>query len=40
MPTKDEFERLLRWGSEYAKKKGIKRKDVMKAIEEVRSKGG
>ena len=40
MPSKDEFEHLLRWGSKYAKKKGIKRKDVMKAIEEVRSKGG
>ena len=37
MPSKDEFEQILRWGHEYAKKKGIKRKDIMKAIEDVRS---
>ncbi len=38
-PSKDEFESLLRWGHEYAKKKGIKREDVTKAIEEIRLKG-
>ena len=37
MPSKDEFESLLQWGQKYAKKKGIKRKDVMKAVEDVRS---
>ena len=37
MPSKDEFEQILRWGHEYAKKKRIKRKDIMKAIEDVRS---
>ena len=37
MPSKDELEQILRWGHEYAKKKGIKRKDIMKTIEDVRS---
>ena len=37
MPSKDEFESLLQWGQKYAKKKGIKRKDVMKAVEDIRS---
>lgn len=37
MPSKDEFESLLQWGQKYAKRKGIKRKDVMKAVEDIRS---
>ena len=37
MPSKDEFESILHWGQKYAKKKGIKRKDVMKAVEDIRS---
>ena len=37
MPSRDEFESLLQWGQKYAKKKGIKRKDVMKAVEDIRS---
>ena len=39
-PSKGAFERLLRWGHEYAKKKGIKKEDVTNAIEEVRSQSG
>ena len=38
MPSRDEFESLLQWGQKYAKKKGIKRKDVMKTVENARSK--
>jgi antitoxin PrlF len=33
LPTGDELEAILRWGADYARKKGIKRKDVLKAIE-------
>ena len=36
IPTEDEFEELLRWGTEYAKRRGITRDDVQKAIDEVR----
>ncbi len=39
LPSDSEFEELLKWGSDFAKKKGITRKDVIKAIEEVRSTG-
>ncbi len=40
VPTQNDLERVLRWGHEYAKKKGIKKKDVMKAVKDVRSEGG
>jgi antitoxin PrlF len=33
LPAGEELEALLRWGAEHARKKGIKRKDVLKAIE-------
>ncbi|MCK4613488.1 MAG: AbrB/MazE/SpoVT family DNA-binding domain-containing protein [Thermoplasmata archaeon] len=39
MPSDDEFEVLLKWGSEFARKKGIKKEDVQKAVNEIR-KGG
>ncbi len=39
-PSREDFERLLQWGHEHARKKGIKREDVRKAIEEVRGEGG
>lgn len=32
----NEWERLFKWGKEYAKKKGIKPEDVDKAIERIR----
>lgn len=38
LPSKVEFESILKQGQKYAKKKGIKRKDVMKAVEDIRSK--
>ena len=36
MPSEEEFEELLRWGTEYAKGKGITRDDVQRAIDEIR----
>ncbi len=36
IPTEEEFEELMRWGREFARKKGITREDVQKAIDEVR----
>ena len=36
LPSDEDFERLLKWGSQYAKKKGIKRRDVDRAIAEGR----
>ena len=36
LPSENEFERLLKWGSEHAKRKGIKRRDVERAIAEGR----
>ena len=39
LPTDREFEELLEWGSEFAKRKKITRKDVLKAIAEFRSEG-
>ena len=36
MPTEEEFQELLRWGTEYAKREGITRDDVQKAIDEIR----
>ena len=33
LPTGEELEALLRWGADHARKKGIKRRDVQKAIE-------
>ena len=40
LPSEKEFEKLLKWGQKYAKKYKISRKDVLKAIEEARHKGG
>jgi len=40
VPSQNDLERILRWGHEYAKKKGFKKNDVMKAVKEVRSEGG
>jgi len=39
LPSDTEFDELLNWGSNYAKKKKISKKDVLKAISEVRKKG-
>ena len=36
MPSEEEFQELLRWGTDYAKRKGITRDDVQKAIDEIR----
>lgn len=36
MPFGKDLERILQRGHEYAKKKGIKKKDVMNAVKEVR----
>ena len=36
MPSEEEFEGLLRWGTEYAKAKGITKDDVQRAIDEIR----
>ena len=36
LPTGDELDVLLKWGVEYARKRGIKRSDVLKAIAEER----
>ena len=33
LPTGDELDVLLKWGVEYARKHGIKRRDVLKAIQ-------
>lgn len=40
LPSEKEFEKLLKWGEVFAKKKRISRKDVLKAVEEMREKGG
>ena len=37
IPSTKEFDDLLKWGSEYAKKNNISKKDVLKAIKETRS---
>ena len=39
LPSDTEFEELLNWGSDYAKKKKISRKDILKAISELREEG-
>jgi len=39
LPTEKEFDKLLRWGEEFAKKRGIKREDIMKAIQDMRKTG-
>jgi AbrB family looped-hinge helix DNA binding protein len=36
LPGVEEFERLVRWGTEFARKKRITRKKVAKAIQEFR----
>ncbi len=36
LPSDEEFETLLRWGSEYARKRRIEREDVERAIEDER----
>lgn len=40
IPSEEEFEKLLKWGENYAKKYKITKKDVLKAIEDSRGKGG
>jgi len=40
LPSEKEFEKLLKWGQKYAKKYKISKRDVLKAIEEARHKGG
>jgi AbrB family looped-hinge helix DNA binding protein len=40
LPSEEEFEKLLKWGQKYAKKFKISKKDVMKAVEDARGKGG
>ena len=40
VPSKSEFETLLAWGEDFARKRNIKKGDVAKAIEETRSTGG
>jgi AbrB family looped-hinge helix DNA binding protein len=39
-PTRKELKDLLEWGAEYAKRKGITREDVNKAIKEDRKDNG
>ena len=39
LPSDTEFKELLNWGSDYAKKKKISRKDILKAILELREEG-
>ncbi len=36
LPSDEEFESLLKWGEDFAKKKGITRSDVLNAVKEVR----
>jgi len=38
LPSDSEFDELLIWGSNYAEKKKISKKDVLKAISEMRKK--
>jgi len=40
VPSINDFEILLQWGEEFAKRKKVKKGDVAKAIEEIREKGG
>ena len=40
LPSEKEFEKLLKWGQKHAKKYKISKRDVLKAIEEARHKGG
>ena len=40
LPSEAEFEELLKWGEKYAKKHKISKKDIIKAIQETRNKGG
>ena len=37
IPSDQDFMDLLKWGSDFAKKKKIKRSDILKAIREIRS---
>lgn len=39
VPSEDEFEEILRKGSNSAKKKKITKKDILKSISEIRSEG-
>ena len=36
MPSDEAFEELMDWGKEFARKRGIKKRDVAKAIAETR----
>ena len=38
-PSHNELERLFKWGDEFAQSKGIKKEEVLKAIQEVRDEG-
>ena len=40
LPSEEEFEKLMKWGEKYAKKYKISKKDVLRAIEDSRGKGG
>lgn len=40
LPSEQDFEKLLKWGQKYAKKYKISKRDVLRAIEEARGKGG
>ena len=40
VPSRSELKKLFKWGEEFAKRKGIKKRDVIKAIQEVRREGG
>jgi AbrB family looped-hinge helix DNA binding protein len=37
MPSQEEMKRLYAWGERFAKRKGITRRDVAKAVREVRA---
>lgn len=39
LPSDEEFERLLRWGTEHARRRGIERTDVDEAIARERGRG-
>ncbi len=40
VPSRDELERLFRLGEKFARRHGIKKEDVLEAIQEVRREGG
>ncbi len=40
VPSDVEFEGLLKWGGKFAKKRGIRKKDILEAVEDERGEGG